>query len=50
MFSSTLGKVLAGTGILIGIYLAVSHATDAGKLITAGGNTYVAGVKALQGR
>ncbi len=43
-------KLLLGTGILIGIYLAISHATDAGKLLTAGGNTYVAGVKVLQGR
>jgi hypothetical protein len=42
--------ILVGTGVLIGIYLLVSHATDAGKLLNAGGQTYVAGVKVLQGR
>jgi hypothetical protein len=46
----TVNKVLVGTGVLIGIFLLVSHATDAGKLLTAGGNTYVASVRALQGK
>jgi hypothetical protein len=43
-------KIAVGSGVLIAVFLLVSHATDAGKLLTAGGNTYVAGVRALQGK
>lgn len=42
--------LLVGTGVLIAIYLIVSNATNAGKLITAGGNAYAGGVRVLQGR
>lgn len=41
---------MAYTAGLIVIYLLVSHATDAGKLLTAGGGVYNGGVKTLQGR
>jgi len=45
-----LKKFLVGTGVLIGIYLLVSHATDAGKLLTSASGAYAGGVKVLQGR
>lgn len=45
-----LRKGLTYTAVLIGVYLAVSHATAGGQLLSAAGNTYVAGVKVLQGR
>lgn len=43
-------QVLVGTGLLIGVYLLVSRATDAGKLIAAGSSAYNTGVRTLQGR
>jgi len=42
--------VLVGTGMLIALYLGLSYATNGGKLIAAGTQGYVAGVRALQGR
>lgn len=42
--------VIFGTGVLVGIYLLVSHATGAGRLIGAAGNAYMGGVRVLQGR
>lgn len=41
---------LFGTGALVVVYLVVSHATDAGKLLTAAGGAYSGAVKTLQGR
>lgn len=41
---------LTYTAGLIVVYLAVSHATGLGQILTAGGNTYIGGVKTLQGR
>ena len=41
---------LTYTAILVGTYLVLSYATNGGKLISAGSNAYVAGVKVLQGR
>jgi hypothetical protein len=42
--------VLVYTGGLIAIYLLVSHATEAGKLLTSAGSVYTGGVRTLQGR
>lgn len=42
--------VLFYTAVLVGGYLALSHATAGGQLLTAGRDLYVGGVKALQGR
>lgn len=42
--------LLVGTGALIALYLIVSNATDAGKLLTSTEQAYVGGVKTLQGR
>jgi hypothetical protein len=42
--------VLFGTFVLVGIYLAVSHATGGGQLLNAGFNGYAKSVKVLQGR
>jgi hypothetical protein len=42
--------VLTYTAVLVGAYLLASHLTGAGQLLTSAGGTYVAGVKALQGR
>jgi hypothetical protein len=35
---------------LIAVYLLVSHATDAGRLINSAGSAYGGAVKVLQGR
>lgn len=43
-------KALIWTGGLIALYLAVSHATDAGKLLTSAASGYSTAVKTLQGR
>jgi hypothetical protein len=43
-------QALVYTAVLVGVYLAVAHATQVGQLLTAAGNTYVGGVKVLQGR
>lgn len=45
-----LRKGLLYTAILVGVYLGVAHATDAGRLIQAGAAGYATDVKALQGR
>ncbi len=45
-----LRKILVGSGVLIGIYLLVSHATDAGKVIGSTGNVAVNYARTLQGR
>lgn len=45
-----LRSVLFYTAVLVGGYLALSHATEGGKLLTAVRDTYVGGVKVLQGR
>lgn len=43
-------KFLTYSAVLIGVYLVVSNATGAGKLITASGNSGSKYVKTLQGR
>jgi hypothetical protein len=43
-------QALFYTAILVGVYLVVSNATGAGKLLTSAGSAYVGGVKVLQGR
>ena len=45
-----LGKVLAGIGVLIGMYLVIANGTNSVKIIqTIAGNS-VSGIKTLQGR
>jgi len=44
------GKVITTTGVLVGVYLVVSHYTGAGKLLTSGASAYATAVKTLQGR
>lgn len=41
---------LVGSGALIAVYLLVSHATDAGKLLTSAGTSASTYVQTLQGR
>lgn len=43
-------KGLLYTFIVVGVYIAVAHATDAGRLLTSGASGYATAVKALQGR
>lgn len=43
-------KVIVLTAVLIGTYLVVSRATDAGKLLTSGSSAYANAVRTLQGR
>jgi hypothetical protein len=43
-------KILMGTGVLIGIYLAVNYYTGTVAVAGAGQNLFVGGVKVLQGR
>jgi hypothetical protein len=45
-----LRQVLVITGGLVVVYLLVSHATGAGKLLSTAGSVYTGGVKVLQGR
>jgi len=42
--------VLFGTGSIIVVYLLVSHATEGGRLLSAGKDAYIGAVKTLQGR
>lgn len=42
--------LLTYTAVLIGAYLVVAYATNAGSFVTAAGNTYAQGVRVLQGR
>lgn len=46
----TIQTILVGTGGLIALYLALAHATDGGRLISAGGSAYSGAVRTLQGR
>lgn len=43
-------KGLKYTAALISIYLLVSHATEAGRLLSSGQGAYSGAVKTLQGR
>jgi hypothetical protein len=45
-----LGKVIAGVGLLIGIYLFVSRAGDTTKIINSLATNSINGIKVLQGR
>lgn len=45
-----MGKILTYTAVLVGVYLVVAHATDAGRLISSAGSAYSGAVKVLQGR
>lgn len=42
--------ILVYTAVLVGVYLVVSHATDAGNLLSSAGSTYTGAVRTLQGR
>lgn len=46
----TVRKGLVYTAVLIGVYLAVSHATAGGTLIGAASSAYNGAVRTLQGR
>ncbi len=43
-------KIIVLTAVLVGTYLVVSHATEAGKLLTSGASAYGTAVRTLQGR
>jgi hypothetical protein len=43
-------KVLWYTAALVGTYLVVANATNAGKVLTSGASAYSTAVKTLQGR
>ena len=47
---SMISKLLAGTGILIAIYLFVKNANGTASIIDTLGGVYADGVKTLQGR
>ena len=42
--------IVVGTFVVVAIYLAVSHATGAGRILSAAGSAYSGGVRTLQGR
>jgi len=45
-----IGKVVAGMGLLIAIYLFVANATQTSKIIASIGENTTKGIKVLQGR
>lgn len=45
-----ISMILSGTGLLIGIYLIISHAKATTQIINQLGSTYSGAVKTLQGR
>jgi hypothetical protein len=45
-----LGKVIAGIGVLIAIYLLVSNADQTAKIIQTISSNSIAGITTLQGR
>lgn len=45
-----LGKIIAGIGLLIGIYLIVANADKSANIIQTVGQNSIAGIKTLQGR
>ena len=47
---NTISKIIAGTGILIAIYLFVINAGGTANIISTLGGVYTDGVKTLQGR
>ena len=47
---ATIGEILSGTAILIGVYLFLSKGNQTVNVIKALGGTYVESVKVLQGR
>lgn len=46
----TVSKLLSGTAILIGMYLILKNSKATVSVINQLGNSYVSGVKTLQGR
>ena len=46
----TISKILAGTGVLIAIYLFLTNSKATANIISQLGSTYTGGVKVLQGR
>lgn len=50
MSGGKIAMILSGTGILIGMYLILSHSKASVSLINQLGNTYTKSVKTLQGR
>lgn len=45
-----IGKIIAGIGLLIGIYLFVNRADDTSKIINTIATNGISGIKTLQGR
>ena len=45
-----MNKFLTYSAVLIGVYLVVAHATDAGKLLASAGTAGSGYAKTLQGR
>lgn len=45
-----IAEILSGMGILIAIFLFVSHATESARIINALGSNTTAAIKTLQGR
>lgn len=45
-----IGKIIAGIGLLIGIYLFISRADETSKVINTIANNSILGIKTLQGR
>ena len=46
----TIGEILSGTAILIGVYLFLSKGSQTVNIIKALSGAYTSGVKTLQGR
>lgn len=46
----TIGEILSGTAILVGVYLFLSKGNQTVNIIKALGGAYTDGVKTLQGR
>lgn len=47
---SKIAMILSGTGVLVAMYLILSHATASVKIVNQLGQTYTSSVKTLQGR
>jgi hypothetical protein len=45
-----IGKVIAGMGLLIAVYLVLSRGDDTAKIVTALASNTTSTIKALQGR
>ena len=45
-----ISKILAGTGVLVGMYLLLKNSGSTKTIISSLGSVYTSGVKTLQGR